>query len=302
MNTNPLNHYITTDGITRDWLERLFKRARSFVDKGFVHTLPEKIIATCFFEPSTRTRLSFTAAAHRLGANVIGFDTTSSTSTSKGETLEDTIRMVSSYCDAIVMRHPETGSAAQAAAVATVPVINAGDGNNAHPSQTALDLFTIQQGIGRLDDFTIVMVGDMLNSRVAHSLATTLGLFRNVTQVWVSPQALAMPRTIQQQVAGSVDTTYQPYLATADIVMMTRVQQERFANKYDYEKLKNSYCLSLEDVGQMKPEAKIISPLPRTSELPTTIDHQAQAYYFQQAGFGVPVRAALLEWVLGVWQ
>lgn len=285
MNTK-LRHIITTDSFTRLWIERVIDRAEQFVHDGFVHTLPNKIIATCFFEPSTRTRLSFTSAAYQLGANVLGFDSDSSTSISKGENLEDTIRMVGNYADAIIIRHPEIGSAKRAADIATVPVINAGDGAHAHPTQTVLDLFAIKQGLGRLDDFTILMIGDIEHSRVVHSLSETLKLFSQVKQILINP----------------LEQNYVPYLAEADIVLPTRVQRERFTNQADANRLTKSYSLSLEQVLTMKPAAKIISPLPRLSELPITVDNQPQAYYFQQAAFGVPVRAALLEYVLGVWQ
>lgn len=285
MNTK-LHHIVTTEHFTRQWLEQVFNRANQFIADGFVHTLPNKIVATCFFEPSTRTRLSFTSAAHRLGAEVLGFDNSTSTSTSKGESLEDTVRMVSNYADVIVLRHPEIGSAERAAQVATVPVINAGDGAHAHPTQTLVDLFAIKQGLGKLDDFTILMIGDIEHSRVVHSLSATLKLFNNVEQILINP----------------VEQDYKPHLATADIVLMTRVQTERFSTQREADQLKQAYGLSVEDVQQMKPTARIIAPLPRTTELPTSIDALPQAYYFQQASFAVPVRAALLEYVLEVWQ
>ncbi|MFA6474571.1 MAG: aspartate carbamoyltransferase catalytic subunit [Patescibacteria group bacterium] len=281
MNTN----IITTDNFTRSWIEQVHTRSAALIKNGFQATLSGKIITTCFFEPSTRTRLSFTSAAQRLGASVLGFDSVTSTSTTKGESLEDTIRMVSNYGDVIVMRHPEAGSADRAAQVAGVPVINAGDGANQHPSQTLLDLFTIKQGIGRLDDFTILMIGDIEHSRVVHSLSTTLKLFNNVEQLLINP----------------LTQDYKPHLNKADIILVTRVQTERFTDKHQADLLQNSYKISLQDVEAMKPTCKIISPLPRTSELPTNIDAVPQAYYFQQASFGVPVRAALLENVLGVW-
>lgn len=271
-----IKHLLDSTTFTRPWLEQVFRRAEQFIDDSFVHTLPNKIIATCFFEPSTRTRLSFTAAAQRLGAQVLGFDSASGTSTTKGESLEDTIRMVSNYADAIVIRHPEAGSAQRAAAVATVPVINAGDGAHAHPTQTVLDLFAIKQGIGRLDNYKIMLLGDLEHSRVIHSLTEVLHLFTGV------------------------QTTEQ--LEQADIVLVTRVQTERFTDLAAAEKLRQSYGLSIADVRRLKSTAKIISPLPRTTELPVEIDALPQAYYFQQASFAVPVRAALLEYALGVWQ
>lgn len=279
-------HILDTKQFSREWLERCFDRASTFLKDGYVHTLPEQIVATCFFEPSTRTRLSFTAAAYKLGANVLGFDSATSTSSAKGESLEDTIRMVANYSNVIVLRHPEAGSAAKAAAVSPVPIINAGDGNNAHPTQTVLDLFAIQQGIGRLDNFNIVMLGDIEHSRVVHSLAEALKLFKNVTIHLVDPRT----------------QDYKGLLPTADIVLVTRVQAERYQDAQEAAAFQKSYVISLEDVLNMKPEAKIISPLPRLTELPTTIDQQPQAYYFQQAALGVPVRAALLEYSLGLWQ
>jgi aspartate carbamoyltransferase catalytic subunit len=285
MNTN-LHHLLDTTTFERAWLERLFRRADEFLQQGYVHTLPSNIVATAFFEPSTRTRLSFTAAAYKLGANVLGFDSATSTSSAKGESLEDTVRMVGNYSDVIVMRHPEAGAAHRAAAVSSVPIINAGDGSNAHPTQTILDLFTIQQGIGRLDDFSIAMIGDIEHSRVVHSLQEALTLFNHVTVHLVDPRT----------------QDYKTLLPQVDIALVTRVQQERYANAAEAEAFQKSYVISLEDVLSMKPEAKIISPLPRLSELPTTIDQQPQAYYFKQAGFGVPVRAAILEYALGVWQ
>lgn len=285
MNTK-LPHLLDTTQFDRAWLERCFDRANEFVTDGYVHTLTDKIVATCFFEPSTRTRLSFTAAAYKLGANVLGFDNSTSTSTAKGESLEDTIRMVANYSDLIVMRHPEAGSAERAATVATVPIINAGDGAHAHPTQTVLDLFAIQQGIGRLDNYTIVMIGDLEHSRVIHSLVEAVKLFKNVTVKLVDPRT----------------QDYKSLLPEADIVLVTRVQQERYNDPAEAKAFQKSYVISLEDVLSMKPEAKIISPLPRLSELPTTIDQQPQAYYFQQAALGVPVRAALLEHALGIWE
>ncbi len=282
MNTR---HIITAETFARPWIEQVINRAEQFLQDGFVHTLPNKIIGTYFFEPSTRTRLSFTTAGYRLGAEVVGFDNVAGTSIAKGESLEDTIRMVSNYSDVIIMRHPETGSAKRATDIATVPVINAGDGANQHPSQTLLDLVTIKQALGRLDDFKILMIGDIEYSRVVHSLADTLKLFNNVEQVLINP----------------MKESYQPHLADADIILVTRVQHERYSDAKAVEEFKESYCFSVADAQQMKSGAKIIAPLPRLSELPTTLDLLPQAYYFQQASFGVPVRAALLEYVLGVW-
>lgn len=279
-----LRHIISPETFTREWIEALIARTKTN-QTGYYKTLNDRIVANAFFEPSTRTRLSFATAAHQLGGNVIGFDSATSTSSAKGESLEDTVRMLALYADVIVLRHPEAGSAARAAAVSTVPVINAGDGANAHPTQTLVDLFTIQQGIGRLDNFTILMIGDIEHSRVAHSLSASLKLFKGVKQILVNP----------------LEQSYEQYLPEADIVLVTRVQQERYSDAAEAQRLQAAYCFDVAAALQLKPEAKIISPLPRLSELPTTVDSVPQAYYFQQAGFAVPVRAALLEYVLGLW-
>ncbi len=226
-------------------------------------------------------------------------DSTTS-SLSKGETLEDTIRVISQYADAIVLRHPQAGSAAAAAAISNVPIINAGDGPNAHPTQTLLDLFTIHEILGRLTDFTITMVGDLKYSRVAHSLAQALFNYANVKQNWVAPEELPMPdelRSAAKNVKVQKLDNYQSVLSETDILLMTRLQRERFTDEAIYERLKNRYVLTPEDLTHAKPTLKIIAPLPRTAELPLTIDTLPQAYYWKQAGNGVPVRAALLEYV-----
>lgn len=299
----PLQHILTIDDLPTDIISELIERATVIKAHGFKANLKNRLVGSLFFEPSTRTRLSFEAAVQRTGGNVIGFSDSATTSTSKGESLKDTIKVVSGYADCIVMRHPEAGSAAQAAAVSTVPIINAGDGPNAHPTQTLLDLFTIQEIQGSLDNFTITLVGDLLYSRVAHSLASALMRYTNVTQHWVAPSELRMPEEIrvranEHQVNVFEHETYQDIIAETDILVMTRVQKERFDNSATYERLKANYILTKADLTTAKPDMRILSPLPRMYELPNEIDTTPYAYYFQQTANGVPVRAALLDYVL----
>ncbi|MDP3970487.1 MAG: aspartate carbamoyltransferase [bacterium] len=298
-----MNHLITTADYTIEDIASILKRAKLIKEKGYQITLKNKIIATLFFEPSTRTRLSFESAIHRAGGNVIGFSNAKSTSQSKGESLEDTIKMVSAYADAIVMRHPDAGSAARATTVSSVPIINGGDGANAHPTQTLVDLFAIQEILGQIKDFTITMVGDLTYSRVAHSLAQVLASYPGVKQIWVSPGELKMPDKIRDFLrTKSVQVTelseYESVLSKTDIFLMTRVQEERFEDKSQYEKLKDNYILSLQQLKNAKASMKILSPLPRLYELPTSIDSTPFAYYFQQAADAVPVRAAILDYIL----
>lgn len=298
-----MKHIVSIEDLQEETISVVLARAKDLKESGFEATLDKKIISILFFEPSTRTRISFETAVFRSGGHVVGVTDTRTTSSSKGESLEDTIRIISSYADAIVMRHPDAGSAARAAAVSSVPVINAGDGPNAHPTQTLLDLFSVQEVLGRLEDFTITMVGDMKYSRVAHSLSQVLMRYKNVKQIWVNPDELPMPENLREMAKTNniqmvEQSEYQSVLGETDILLMTRVQQERFTDKAQYEALKDMYILTKEDLSQAKEGMKIISPLPRTYELPEEIDSTPQAYYFQQAANGVPVRAALLEYLL----
>lgn len=299
----PLRHVLTIDDLSTEVISNLIQRADQIKQSGFQPTLKKRLIGSLFFEPSTRTRLSFEAAVKRTGGNVIGFSDSGTTSTTKGESLEDTIAVASSYSDCIIMRHPEVGSAARAATVSGVPIINAGDGPNAHPTQTLLDLFTIQEIRGSLDNFTITLVGDLLYSRVAHSLASVLMRYTNVTQYWIAPSELRMPdeiriRAVERGANVIEQEVYQDILPETDILVMTRVQKERFADAATYDRLKANYILRKADLAAAKPSMRILSPLPRLYELPTEIDTTPYAYYFQQAANGVPVRAALLDYVL----
>ncbi|HNS17481.1 MAG TPA: aspartate carbamoyltransferase [Bacteroidales bacterium] len=264
--------------------------------KGFV-------VATLFFEPSTRTRLSFDSAASRLGARVIGFSESSSSSVSKGESLKDTILTVSNYSDLIVMRHPKEGSARYASEISPVPIINAGDGANQHPTQCLLDLYSIRKTQGRLEDLNIAFVGDLKYGRTVHSLVIALCNHKAAFHL-VSPAALQLPLSIKRHILKN-DLTFTEYeeleqvIPHADIIYMTRVQQERFADPIEYEKVKNAYILKNEMLLDTKPNLRIMHPLPRVNEISQDVDTSDKAYYFHQALNGVYVRQAILTSILG---
>jgi aspartate carbamoyltransferase catalytic subunit len=266
--------------------------------------LSGRIIATLFFEPSTRTRLSFESAINRLGARVIGFSDVANTSVSKGETLHDTISVISNYCDMIVMRHTLEGAARYASEVAKVPVINAGDGANQHPSQTLLDLYSIKKTQGKLDGLKVMMVGDLKYGRTVHSLLEALSQFKT-EYVFVSPPELRMPveyRTLLDrkglkytelaEIDGNLDDI--------DILYMTRIQKERFNDAMEYERVKNTYVLRAAMLSESKKTMKILHPLPRVGEIATDVDNSPHAYYFSQTENGVYARMAIICYLLGV--
>jgi aspartate carbamoyltransferase catalytic subunit len=267
--------------------------------------LKGKIIATLFFEPSTRTRLSFETAINRLGGTIIGFSDSNSSSVSKGESLHDTIRMVSNYADMIIMRHPLEGSARYAAEVSDVPVINAGDGANQHPSQTLLDMYSIMKTQGRLDDINIFMVGDLKYGRTVHSLLMALSQFNNPIFNFVAPPELAMPDEYklflsQKGIRYFEHLEFNDIINQADIIYMTRVQKERFIDPVEYEKVKNVYILKNEMLANTKPNVKILHPLPRINEIHTNVDTNPKAYYFTQARNGVFTRMAIISHLLNL--
>jgi aspartate carbamoyltransferase catalytic subunit len=277
--------------------------AKEFEKDREQNFLAGKVVACLFFEPSTRTRLSFEAAVNRLGARVIGFPDNKNTSQSKGETLEDTIRIVSGYADMIVMRHPMEGAAAIAASVAGIPVVNAGDGANQHPTQTLLDLFAIRETQGRLEGLTVNMVGDLKYGRTVHSLSEAMSDF-DPHFIFTAPEELKMPHKYLE----FLDAKGIPYEETedleahindCDILYMTRVQQERFPLKEDYEKVKDVYELKASMLGGARPNMKILHPLPRITEIHTDVDTTPYAYYFQQARGGMYVRMAVISYLLG---
>ena len=245
--------------------------------------LSDKVVACIFFEPSTRTRLSFETAANRLGARVIGFSDAANTSIRKGESLKDTIKMVSNYVDLIVMRHPLEGSARYASEVASVPVINAGDGANQHPTQTLLDLYTIRQTQGRLDHININMVGDLKYGRTVHSLLQAMSHF------FMDSKGIPYKET----------SDLREYLDATDILYMTRIQQERFTDPVEYEKVKNVYSLNASMLQGVRPNMKILHPLPRLQEISTDVDDTPFAWYFKQAENGMYVRMAIISYLLG---
>lgn len=282
----------------------ILKSAHDFEANPNRKTLDGKVIATLFFEPSTRTRLSFETAVIRLGGSVIGFSDAATSSSSKGETLNDTIHMVSCYADAIVMRHPLEGAARYASEVSPVPVINAGDGANQHPSQTLLDLYSIQKTQGTLENLNICIVGDLKYGRTVHSLIQAMSHFKP-TFKFIAPEELKMPEEYKSfcrknDIPFIESTELTDNFNDADILYMTRVQKERFQDLMEYERVKNVYTLKNEMLEHSKPNLKILHPLPRVNEIDVDVDKNEKAYYFQQAQNGLYVRQAILSKVLKI--
>jgi aspartate carbamoyltransferase catalytic subunit len=267
--------------------------------------LEGKVAATLFFEPSTRTRLSFETAVNRLGGRVVGFQDASTTSSSKGETLKDTILMVSNYADVIIMRHYLEGAARYASEVTPVPVVNAGDGANQHPSQTLLDLYSIKKTQGRLEDLTITMVGDLKYGRTVHSLIVGMSHF-NPAFHFIAPEELRMPDE-QKRFCELHGIRYEEHVAfteeiinRTDILYMTRVQRERFTDLVEYERVKNVYILHNKMLENSRPNLRVLHPLPRVNEIAYDVDNNPKAYYIQQARNGLFTREAILCDVLGI--
>ena len=297
--------FINIEQASREDILDLCARAVEFEKNGIpIDALRGKVVASLFFETSTRTRLSFETAVHRLGGSIIGFSGVEGTSMyKKGESFEDTIRMVDGYADAIVIRHPEVGSAQHAADCAMHPVINAGDGANQHPSQSLLDLFAIYKTHGTLDGLTVAFAGDLKYGRVPHSAAKALAQFPTTKQLWIAPESLQMPKEIlhyvtERGVAVEQTTELAKTIPTLDILYMTRVQVERFEDISEYERLKDVYILKPEMLAGAKEQMKILHALPRRYEIPESIDSSKHAYYFDQAKGGVAMRAALLTTLL----
>jgi len=291
----------------REDLEYVFGVAhemRGMVERvGTFDLLKGKILANLFYEPSTRTSSSFTAAMERLGGSVIPINEVKYSSVSKGESLPDTIRTLECYADVIVLRHPETGSAAIAAKAARKPVINAGDGIGEHPTQALLDTFTIMEEIGRLDNLTVTMLGDLKYGRTVHSLARLLSLFK-VKLNYVSPDILKMPKEVmdevaQEKVPQAEFSSLEKVLPETDVLYVTRVQKERFEDPADYEKVKNSFVVDTEIMKIAKTDMIVMHPLPRVTEINMDFDDDPRAAYFRQMEYGLYVRMALLAMVLG---
>lgn len=294
---------ISISDFTREEILHVLETAREFEKDRVQNFLTGKVIGSLFFEPSTRTRLSFETAVNRLGARVIGFSDATNTSVSKGETLKDTIKMVSNYVDMIIMRHPLEGSSRYASEVASVPVVNAGDGANQHPSQTLLDLYSILQTQGRLEGLTINMVGDLKYGRTTHSLLQAMSHF-NPTFIFTSPDELKMPAEYktfldERGIPYRETSSLEDGLNNCDILYMTRVQQERFTDPMEYEKVKDVYQLSARMLGGVRENMKILHPLPRVGEICEDVDDTPYAYYFKQAENGLYVRMAIISYLLG---
>lgn len=303
-NTLYHKHIISINDLCRDELELVLRTAASLKSSPQPELLKHKVIASCFFEASTRTRLSFETSIHRLGASVVGFSDSSNTSLGKkGETLADTMSVISTYVDAIVMRHPQEGAARLVAQFSgNVPVVNAGDGANQHPTQTLLDLFTIQETQGRLDNINIAMVGDLKYGRTVHSLTQALAKFTGNRFFFIAPDALAMPAYILQMLAEkgieySLHESIEEVVPELDILYMTRVQKERL-DPSEYANVKAQFILRAADLNGAKENLKVLHPLPRIDEITTDVDKTPYAYYFQQAGNGIFARQALLALVL----
>jgi aspartate carbamoyltransferase catalytic subunit len=299
---------IAIEGMPRENVDSILRVASEmlgYLESGSVpELLKGRIMASFFFEPSTRTQLSFTTAMQRLGGSVMGFSGVGGTSVKKGETFEDTIRMADCYADIILERHPEPGSAARAAAVAEKPLISGGDGSNEHPTQALLDLFTIQQEKG-LDGITVVLCGDLKHGRTVHSGIRLLAMF-GIKVILVAPQQLAMPAellaSVRKNNAAEITETesLESAVAQADVLYVTRVQRERFADPREYEKVAGSYQVDAKLLQQARKGMIVMHPLPRVDEIAVEVDSLPAARYFRQAYMGIPVRMAILALLLGV--
>ena len=286
----------------------LVNTACDIIDRpaAYAHKCDGKILATLFFEPSTRTRLSFESAMLSLGGQVLGFSAAASSSASKGESVADTIRVVSAYCDIIAMRHPKEGAPLVATQHSLVPVINAGDGGHNHPTQTLTDLITIHKEKGHFDNLTIGFCGDLKFGRTVHSLVAAMSRYTGVRFVFVSPEELKLPRYVKEQYVKSKNIPYtqstclEEVMPELDILYMTRVQKERFFNEEDYLRLKDSYILTPEKLENAKENLRILHPLPRVNEISVAVDEDPRACYFKQAQNGRYIRMALIMKLLGI--
>lgn len=272
----------------------------------YAHACDGKKLATLFYEPSTRTRLSFEAAMMNLGGNVLGFSSAASSSASKGESVSDTIRMISCYADICAMRHPKEGAPMVASRVSSIPVINAGDGGHQHPTQTMTDLLTIRSLKGRLNNLVIGLCGDLKFGRTVHSLIKAVSRYEGVSFVLISPEELKLPGYIREDVLEANNIPYQEVehledvMGSLDILYMTRVQQERFFNEEDYIRLKDFYILDKKKMALAKEDMLVLHPLPRVNEISVEVDNDPRAAYFKQVQYGVYVRMALILTLLGI--
>lgn len=293
---------------TLEETEEIFELAGRIIENPgkFAHTCDGKLLATLFYEPSTRTRFSFEAAMLRLGGQVIGFSEPNSSSVSKGESIADTIRTVGCYADIAVMRHPKEGAPRVAAMAASIPVVNAGDGGHQHPTQTLTDLLTIQRIKGGLENLTVGLCGDLKFGRTVHSLIKALSRYKGIRFVLISPEELKIPQYVRKEVLEKNEIPYQEaerledVMGQLDILYMTRVQKERFFNEEDYIRLKDRYILDLDKMKLAKEDMIVLHPLPRVNEIAPEVDEDPRARYFQQARFGMFVRMALMVKLLGL--
>ncbi len=303
-----MKHLIDIKDLSVLEIDELIKVAKDIIEnkEKYSHKCDGKKLATLFFEPSTRTRLSFEAAMMELGGNVLGFSEASSSSVSKGETLSDTIRIVGGYSDIIAMRHPKEGAPLVASLKSVVPVINAGDGGHNHPTQTLTDLLTINCEKNRLDNLTIGLCGDLKFGRTVHSLITAMVRYKNIKFVLISPKELMIPEYIKRDILDKNNIEYyettdmEEYMDKLDVLYMTRVQRERFFNEDDYVRLKDYYILNKEKLEKAKEDLCIMHPLPRVNEIATDIDDDKRACYFKQAVYGKYIRMALILKLLEV--
>ncbi len=302
-----MKHLISPLDFTTQELDQLFDLAAD-IEKNptnYAHACDGKILATCFYEPSTRTRLSFESAMLRLGGQVLGFSDAGSSSASKGESVSDTIRVISGYADICAMRHPKEGAATVASEKSLIPVINAGDGGHQHPTQTLTDLLTIKNLKGRLDNFTIGLCGDLKFGRTVHSLIHALVRYPGVRFLFISPEELRIPDYIIEELKEK-NIPYEEVirlddvLPELDLLYMTRVQRERFFNEEDYVRLKDFYILTTEKMELAKDDMLVLHPLPRVNEIAVEVDEDPRAAYFKQAKYGVYVRMALIMTLLGI--
>ena len=301
-------HLINPMDLSVDELDELFTLAHQIIanPNEFSNCCNGKILATLFYEPSTRTRFSFEAAMMRLGGKILGFSEPNSSSAAKGETLADTIKMVSIYSDIIAMRHPKEGSAKVASMYSDVPVINAGDGGHHHPTQTLTDLLTIKSLKGTLHNHVIGICGDLKYGRTVQSLITAMSRYENIKFVLISPKELRIPQYIRQEVLDKNNIEYcevekiEEVIESLDILYMTRIQKERFFNEDEYLRLKDSYILDARKMDRAKKDMIVMHPLPRVNEIDIEVDKDVRAAYFKQAEFGMYVRMALIAKLLGV--
>lgn len=301
-----MRHLLDTTDLTLEEIDDMIAFATDIIEnkQKYAHVCDGKKLATLFFEPSTRTRLSFEAAMYELGGNVLGFSSADSTSASKGETVEDTVRMVSNYADIIAMRHPLEGAPRVATTRTLVPIINAGDGGHAHPTQTLADLLTIYREKGKLGDITIGLCGDLKFGRTVHSLIKAMCRYKNVKFVLIAPKELQVPDYIISDVlipSGAeyeLVETLEEVMPTLDVLYMTRIQRERFFSEEEYLKLKDAYILDLKKLDNAKKDLTIMHPLPRVNEISTDVDDDPRAKYFEQALNGKYIRMALIMTLL----